>query len=141
MQQAPKPMISESSLGFAGTHTHTHTLLSAETRYEVFLKFISKPPSLSLSLHRHSAAKLIKINGSLAAGEKGGGGQGGKGGASTLHSVEMFFLKKNNKTNTTHPTISCNPSNATRGGGDHIYIYLSCPCDLIQMSIKESNLI
>ena len=67
------------------THTHTHTfslshccLLKPDMRS--FLKFISKPPSLSLSLHRRSAVKLIKINDSLAAREKQGGGEGGEGG-------------------------------------------------------------
>ena len=125
------------------THTHTHTLslslslLSAETWYEVFFKIYFKA-SLPLSLSSQTLCSAANQNQWLLGSQRKARGLGrgrGRDGASTLHAVEIFF-KKNH-----HPTISCNPSNATGETVETIYTYISCFNFLIQMSIKKSNLI
>lgn len=63
--------------------------------------------------------------------KRGGGGNS----ASTLHTVEVsFFLKEKH-----HPTISCNPSNATGETVETIYTYimLQFPNTNVRQEVKS----
>jgi len=83
------------------THRHTHThslshccLLKPDMRS--FLKFISKPPSLSLS--SQTLCSAANQNQWLLGSQRKARGWGrgrGRDGASTLHAVEIFKKKKN----------------------------------------------